>query len=46
MSNELIGEGEGGVFLWAGWPEREEIYVSFLFYVFVCGVGCVARIGV
>lgn len=26
MSNQLLADGQGGVFLWAGWPEPEEIY--------------------
>ena len=26
MSNQLLADGQGGVFLWAGWPEPEDIY--------------------
>lgn len=26
MSNQLLADGQGGVFLWAGWPEPNEIY--------------------
>ena len=26
VSNQLLADGQGGVFLWAGWPEPEEIY--------------------
>jgi hypothetical protein len=46
VSHGLIGEGLGGVFLWSGWPEEDEIYVSFFpIIAFVFGVGCVDEFG-